>query len=575
MAESRYSVVRHLATGGMAEIFLARQQGAGGFAKKVVVKRVRREHLDNDDFVSMFLDEARIGALLSHRNVVQVFDFGEDDGTYFLAMEYLLGLDLSQLRKDATKKKQWLPVGVVVSAIADACAGLHHAHTATDDEGNALHLVHRDVSPSNLFVTFDGTVKVLDFGIAKAEGRTLETKTGVLKGKYFYMSPEQVRGETLTAQSDVFALGACLYELLTCVRPFGRDGELAVIRAILEDEISPPSKHRKGIPPALDAVILRALSRDVSVRYANASALRDALFEAVGALSTSDLLRDYLVELYGEHEIEARRQQDQAATASALGSPQPGAIALSAEQEPETAPSLVNARRRPDEGSAILRPASNKGIWIGAAAAACTVAVVVGLWFGGLFRPFESNSDEQPLLGSNSVPLLKPGPVVDAPSAGTGDVTAKPAPVAPNSADAPSHQGLAKSNASETAATLGDKDPTGKATTGEAKKDAAPTAAAQVATTDDAREKKATTTKPKRKTASTRKARYGSVDVNCIPWCKIFVDGRDTKRNSPAKGIKMRTGTRTLKLIHPPSGREQKRRVRVKDKGNPMVLVRF
>lgn len=574
MVDSRYSVIRHLATGGMAEIFLAQQRGAGGFAKKVVVKRVRPEQVDNEDFVKMFLDEARIGALLNHRNVVQVFDFGEDEGTYFLAMEYLLGLDLSQLRKDATDQKKWLPVPVVASAIADACAGLHHAHTATDDAGQPLNLVHRDVSPSNLFVTFDGTIKVLDFGIAKADGRALETKTGVLKGKYFYMSPEQIRGEPLSGQSDVFALGACLYELLTCVRPFGRDGELAVIRAILQDEIVPPKAHRPDIPDALNAVVLRALARDTSQRFRDAAEMRDAIFDAMGPLSTSDLLRDYLVSLYGAAEIEARRQRDQTNSSTTTGQEALGAP-LPVGPDAET----VSSRSLPAApASAPPRGRTARGAWLGAAAAVAMAAVFFGVWFGGLDKGVHDDTAlrSEPSARDNA-PLAPTAEAnaVDSEAARALEASEDHKRVDVGRAPTPASERVAAPSSSEAQ----DGTPT-EAQKADGHKATAPDGdAATAAKPATPAVKKATRRGTRRSVTPSgsqrRAARYGTVDVNCIPWCKIYVDGKDIGRNSPAKGIKLRVGTRTLRLVNPPSGKEQVRKVRVKADNNPMVTVRL
>jgi serine/threonine protein kinase len=274
----RYELIDHLATGGMAELFLARTVGEGGFEKIVVLKRILPQLAQNADFVSMFLDEARLAALLHHPNIAQVFDIGQVAGSFFFVMEHVHGRDLRDVVK-AARPAGGVPLQHALAIVAAAAAGLHYAHEKTGPDGRALHLVHRDVSPANLIVTFDGGVKLVDFGVAKARSRHVETRGGTLKGKIAYMSPEQCRGEPVDRRSDVFALGIVLYELTTGVRLFRGDNEFALLQQIATEDVPPASLRRPDYPTALEAIVMRALARDRNHRYATAEDLQVDLEE--------------------------------------------------------------------------------------------------------------------------------------------------------------------------------------------------------------------------------------------------------------------------------------------------------
>jgi hypothetical protein len=287
----------------MAEIFLARQEGPRGFAKTVVIKRVLPELVENENFVKMFLDEATLAAHLSHPNVVQITDFGEVDGTYFLAMEFLQGSDLFGLIR-AREKLGLGPVGCGVAALIAAAVseGLHYAHTLNGEDSKPLRIVHRDVSPNNIFVTRQGAVKVLDFGIAKAEGKIAKTRAGVIKGKAMYMSPEQTSGAVLDARSDVFALGVVLYEMVTGMRPFKRDGDYATLSAIMTDEPKPAFEVNPAVPLALSQIITRAMAKPLEARFQSALELRRELDAFVVTLNVGpqrEQLKAFVLECLG------------------------------------------------------------------------------------------------------------------------------------------------------------------------------------------------------------------------------------------------------------------------------------
>ncbi len=284
----KYVVKRKLAEGGMAEIYLATARGAEGFEKDVVIKRVRSFLSDDEGFVRMFINEARLVSRLNHANVVQIFDFDKHEDSYYLAMEYVRGSSLWELRKRCREKGIRMPPVLTAHVGAQVAAGLHYAHRAKSSEGEPLGLVHRDVTPHNVLLSFDGAVKLTDFGIAKAGNRL--TQPGVLKGKFAYMSPEQARGEDVDARTDVFALGVVLWEMLTGGRLFDGDSEVAVLRAVRESLIVPPARLNPDVPEALDAVVLTALARDPEARYQSAGELERALAQCVlrGASSVDD-----------------------------------------------------------------------------------------------------------------------------------------------------------------------------------------------------------------------------------------------------------------------------------------------
>ena len=277
----KYDLLALLATGGMAEIWLARISGAAGFDKLVVIKRLLDHLAVNPEYVEMFLDEARINARLSHANIVQVLELGQVEGKYFMAMEYVAGLSIAQVGKRATQRLGDVPQAVACGVIAQACAGLHYAHERALPDGTALGIIHRDVSPQNLILTFEGQVKVVDFGIAKAEGRQTRTRAGLVKGKSSYMSPEQCLGLQLDRRTDVFALGIVLYELATARRLFKRSNPYMTFEAITKHDVPPPRSLNPKIDRAVEAVILRALADKPDDRYATAGELQEALEEAM------------------------------------------------------------------------------------------------------------------------------------------------------------------------------------------------------------------------------------------------------------------------------------------------------
>jgi serine/threonine-protein kinase len=273
----KYEVIRQIAVGGMAELYLTRTVGIEGFEKLVCVKRILPQYINNPTFVNMFLNEARLAAMLHHPNIAQVYDIGQDAGEYFFSMEYVHGEDLGRLV--ATGRENGVPISLdcALTLAAGLCAGLHHAHEKAAPDGKPLGVVHRDVSPTNVLVSYDGAVKLVDFGIARAGGEPSQSTTG-LKGKISYMSPEQCRGRTvLDRRSDVFSVGSILYELTTGRLPFVDETEYGVLHQIVNREADPPSTLVPGFPPQLEAIVMRALAREPERRFSTALELQNQL----------------------------------------------------------------------------------------------------------------------------------------------------------------------------------------------------------------------------------------------------------------------------------------------------------
>jgi len=293
-----YEPLLELASGGMATVYLARHVGAQGFERLVVIKRVHRHLIGNREFSDMFIDEARVAALIRHPNVVPVINVVETGGELFLVMDYIESVSLSSLLNAHTKlhgNENGAPPRIAAKILADSLAGLHAAHEATDMRGVPLRLVHRDVSPQNIIVGTDGTSRLIDFGIARAATRLSETKTGSLKGKIAYMAPEQAQGGSVDRRVDIFASGVTLHEALVGKRLFRGENDLDTLRRILESRIPAPSELVPDISPELDDVVLRALERDPDARFATAADFLDALERATPTASAREVasfLRD-------------------------------------------------------------------------------------------------------------------------------------------------------------------------------------------------------------------------------------------------------------------------------------------
>ncbi|MBK7860860.1 MAG: serine/threonine protein kinase [Archangiaceae bacterium] len=298
----KYQLLRELASGGMGEVFLARQAGLAGFQKPVVLKRILAHLAREPAFVEMFLNEARLAALLQHANVVQIFELGQEQDTYFIAMELVHGRTLRQIGERLSKLGRPFPPGQLARIASQALLGLHYAHQLRDDAGEALHIIHRDVTPENVMVGFDGSVKMLDFGIAKASSLVGDTRAGVLKGKVAYLAPEMLVGGGYDARVDLWAMGVTLYELLAGQRPFDSTHAPALVKQIVTERPVPLSARATQLPPELGAIVERAMSKAPEQRFGSAEEMGAALEHLAAtqgvALSNTET-RAFMRELYG------------------------------------------------------------------------------------------------------------------------------------------------------------------------------------------------------------------------------------------------------------------------------------
>jgi eukaryotic-like serine/threonine-protein kinase len=319
----KYHALTRLGHGGMADVWLAVARGPGGVNKLVVIKRLKEDLANDEDHRVMFLDEARLAARLSHPNVVQTHDVNEEGGVVFITMEYLDGQPLSALMRACARMRRRLPPSLCAHLCAEALAGLHYAHELADFDGTPLKIVHRDVSPQNVFVTYDGQVKVVDFGIAKAELSHTKTQAGVLKGKAAYMAPEQVMGDS-DRRADLFTMGILLWELVTGQRLMAAGSTAKTLLRVVRDELPTPSAAGAMSDPALERIIMRALERDPDKRWQTAKEMRDALeayVAASGAVVGEEVVAELLREMFGVERAEAQaRIKEQMAAIAAHGS---------------------------------------------------------------------------------------------------------------------------------------------------------------------------------------------------------------------------------------------------------------
>ncbi|MBL8952776.1 MAG: serine/threonine protein kinase [Myxococcaceae bacterium] len=339
----KYTLVDRIAVGGMAEIFLARQAGLEGFEKTIVIKRIRPHLSKQASFVKMFLNEAKLAAQLNHPNIVQIYDLGKIGESYFIAMEYIFGRDMRRIIPKADSLGIPFPMVYALKIASSVCEGLYYAHQKVDLYGNPLNIVHRDVTPENIFVSFDGTVKVLDFGIAKAANQIEQTRAGEIKGKLSYMSPEQCMGKMLDCRSDLFSLGVVLYEWLTGFKLFTGDSEVAILKSITEGKIYAPSYFKADIPEAVESILMKALEKDREKRYQTAWEMQYDLdqFLSQYEFTPSNIhLSNFLKQLFNDELEDEKKRISRANTPAGPGEiVQPHAVE---EEQPEEVEEIIS-----------------------------------------------------------------------------------------------------------------------------------------------------------------------------------------------------------------------------------------
>ena len=440
-AFGRYVLTQKIAMGGMAEIFRAKSLGAEGFEKVVVIKRILPHFSEDEGFVTMFKDEARVAAHLSHANVVQIFDFDEAEGLFYIAMEYVEGQDLKRVLDQGAKKAQPLSIAQAVHIIIEAALGLHYAHTRVVD-GAPLNIVHRDVSPHNIMVSFSGEVKIMDFGIAKAASRSTKTRVGTVKGKCAYMSPEQARGKPLDARSDLFALGVCLWEMLTGKRLFVGESDFETLNNVLKAEVPAPSELNPDVPKELDAIVLKALSREREDRQADCAAfageLRRWYYSSVADPDAASL-KGYMHELFADDIAQLRTdvaaevammeqlrrnglpapgsnsQQRRIVTGSqpaARGIPDERTIALDSSPNEHTLalPDGIASASHVQRGQTNLAPTakSRTGWYVGVGVGAAVLAAIAVIAAGGGSKPAKGDAPGTPSAAVDGAVATKP-----------------------------------------------------------------------------------------------------------------------------------------------------------------------
>jgi len=396
-----YEVLGRLARGGMAELFLARRVGIEGFNKVVVLKRILPHLAEDPEFLQMFLAEARIVATLEHPNIVHVSDIGKCGEDYFFTMAYVHGKDVLRILREQVKHGYILPIEHALTIVAGVCAGLHYAHEHVDFEGRPCGIVHRDVSPSNILVTWDGHVKLVDFGIAKAVSQTVVTRAGVRKGKIAYMAPEQCRAEDVDRRADIWAIGVILYELTTLRRLFKADHELGVMHRIVMGDIDLPSNVVSDYPPELEAIVMRCLRSDPNERWLTAMDIRRAIegFARSHGLELSEAtLGQYLRGLFepeeqrhpwstlgqGQQPYEVTDEGTQVASVprslqlSAQSGPYPGWSSRS-DVAPPSSRSWDSTRSPTNASQVRVPPSPRRGWWI-AGAGVLLLGSLAGLW---------------------------------------------------------------------------------------------------------------------------------------------------------------------------------------------------
>ncbi len=395
MRLGKYLLLDRIALGGMAELYRAKITGVQGFEKLIAVKKILPHLADEQDLVSSLIDEAKLAALLNHQNIVQIYDFGSIEGTYFIAMEYLFGKDLRALTNKSKQKDLPLGLDYALYIVSRICAGLDYAHKLKDFQGKPLNIIHRDISPQNILITYEGDVKIVDFGIAKAATQSTHTQAGMIKGKFAYMSPEQADGRPIDHRSDIFATGILLYELVTGKKMFEGD-TLQILARVREADFEPPEKVVDGLSEYLTDILNRALAKDPENRYQSCGEMLADLDECLYNLSlrpSSRGLSQCMKELFAE-EIAAEEQTMKEADEKAV-------VSQDLESDKELKPEKAPSRRTPKK----VEGKRGKGLLYGAIIAALVVVVLLFFSFRG---EKEQAPEKSPDLASVQPPAPEP-----------------------------------------------------------------------------------------------------------------------------------------------------------------------
>jgi len=552
----KYKLVRLIASGGMAEVYLARQAGAAGFEKLVCLKRILPHLARDKQFVEMFLNEARLAARLDHPNIVSIFDLGEANGNYFIAMEFIDGPSLRAAAKRALERGERLPIPEIVKIVCMAASGLHHAHDLAGADGKPLGLVHRDISPDNILVHRNGAAKVVDFGIAKAANSGGLTRTGTLKGKVAYMPPEQLRGDPLDRRVDVFALGVVLYEMLAGQRPWAGDSEVSLIGRIMTEDPPPLAKLRPDAPAGLTAVIDRALAKDREARYpschdlqADLEALLVSLGQTITAARISDFAKAYAEPVAVPDETTGAAMQALEAEMNGTGPVRPvGGRPGGARREPRTV--VLPPPPAPDR----------RGFAWGIAAFLAVAAIGGAGGYGLLLRRVEPPADPIPI--ERAAPVEQPAPKAPLPEKKEEIAQApeKPKPVESEPPPAPAAQPPAKVTEAPSPPPAPNVPSAVKAPEVPEAVQAPPVAAPPQPPPAKARPRKPAQQALGEAPVVTAK---GELVLLIRPWAKVEVDGHEVGVTPLNEPLMLAAGEHTVRLVNPDLGKDVTRTVRI------------
>jgi serine/threonine protein kinase len=505
----RYQLLEPLSKGGMGEVFKARMDGAAGTEKLVCIKRILPHLSKNSEFISLFVKEAKVALPLTHGNITQVFDFGELDGIYFLAMEYIRGPNLAKILERAGEGGGRLDLASALWVGAEICRGLQYAHSYTDADGKSVVVVHRDVTPHNVLISYNGEVKLTDFGIALAASRAAKDEE-VMRGKPCYLSPEQVAGNAGDPRSDVYALGTTLYEMLTGIRPFEGDSDSETLDRVKSLTVEPPSEHNASVSKELDAIVLKAIARDPAERYQRAGDLQVELskqLHEIDASYTAEKLAAQMRELFA-WELAQEQGKDGAKDRLLFQLSRAGVKVDSAASTEE----LLQMGTVAIDTTAKPMPSQSRSKAIAALSALAVLIVGVGLFFvfGGSGSSGASKQDAQALLAG--LPTEDPTDHVT-PKSQRSSHTDPPAPALPSKK--PATKGAKKAKP--------------------AKKNGSKTSR-----------------KPRTKNG-TRIARraVGYLNCNSWPWSVVYLNGKRLRGNTPLYRIKVSVGKHRLRFENP------------------------
>ena len=580
----KYTLVAQLGRGGMAEVYLAFVSGPANFRKPVVIKRILADLQSDERLVEMFFDEARLAARLHHPHVVQTYEVGEIDGSHFLAMEYLEGQPLHRLLRMCAKRRVRMPPPIAVRIAVDALDGLDHAHRLRDFDGTHLGVVHRDISPQNVFVTYDGVVKVLDFGIAKSVTQVVQTRVGAIKGKYAYIAPEQARSDSqVDARADIWATGVVLWESLVGQRLFKGETDIATLEASTRGPIPLLGDALPGAPPQLERILERALERDPDRRYPNATAMKTELEHFLrqepAPVDRAELAK-YMRKLFGD-EIERHRKLLTACARTVesgeVRDPSEGSEQLPTTM-PETPPSMDSAIREATQRTATSRDGEPWRRRLLPWAAVAVLLLTCGVT-GGVAAWLMRGGGE---AAEAAVPPSATEPATTAAGGGQGapgDVDDGEAPPSPAAGDEGASPGGAETVATTDTADAASvaEDPTVTAT--DTEDEAEPTvdtarrdlrrrraarrrAAARTPATATPMEEAGSPAPAEARDDTAEATGTGRLTLDTVPWAEVFLGGRSLG-TTPLLGVELPVGTHVLTLRNPEQGIETQYRVRI------------